>query len=137
MPNMQLIESIRRVETDIHDTKDRIKVLAETRKANIAELPEYTQLAELLAQVVKARQELKSAVKGDTDISKMGSELEKERFKLTDLKEMLSHHLVLYREQSKNAYIEQEESTKVRPIILSAKLGKPEYHQEALPIGAN
>ena len=132
MANMELIESIHRIDQDIADTRARIKVLADTRRANVEELDEFKELELLMEEVRNARGRLNAAMKDDSTISDIDAELVEERFKFNDLKEMLSHHLVLYNKEAEATFVDITGSEKVRPIVLSAKLGKPEYHQEEL-----
>lgn len=133
MLDMDLIESIRATESDIKAARDDLKVAREAKADLVAELPESRELANLIEEVSSTRKKIAAAAKGDHDIERLDEQIAELTLKLTDLQEILSHHLVEYRETSKTTFIEQGDSSKVRPIILSAKLGKPEYHQEAIP----
>jgi polyribonucleotide nucleotidyltransferase len=128
----EMIESIRRVEQDIRESAAKTKRLKADALDAAQQLQEYQDVQELAAKLKEARATLKAAIMDD----RIAAELEAETATLKDLREILSHHLVRYREASENSYIEDEESNKVRPILVTAKLGKPEYHQEEMFVEA-
>lgn len=125
-----LIEAIVRVDNEIKDTKNKLRDRRADVKQMIEELPEFAQLQEIMEQVVAAKNELKGAIAADKDVQVAAADVEDIAFKLRDLKEILSHHLVAYYEETGKKFI--IEGVDDRPIILSAKLGKREPHQESM-----
>jgi hypothetical protein len=134
MADMELIESIRRVEQDIRESRAKVVDLRDDLAQAVSDLPESGVLVEAVSEVKIAREKLKQAIADDKDCVALRDAKEAEASKLKDLREILSYHLVRYRETSQTTYIEEELSSKVRPIRLKAWLDKPEYHQEALPL---
>lgn len=130
--DMELIESIRRVELEIAESSGKIKRLKADRADAVEQLQEHADVQELADKLKEARATLKAAITDDPTVGPITAELEEEQAKLKDLRDILSLHLVRYRETSEKQYIEETDSSKVRPILVTAKLGKPEYHQEAM-----
>lgn len=135
MPNMSLINSIHRIGQDIHESRQKIRTVKAEYKEAILELDEYTELQDLLKLVADKRKLLKAAIKDDANCSHIASELEELNFKLKDQRDILSFHLVAYKEETSDGFVKfDEDDGKVRPIRLKATLDKPEYHQEMLPL---
>lgn len=136
MADMELLGSIHRIEQDIRESSGRLKDWNEQLGQAVSELPESSDLVDAMSAAKTARENLKQAIQDDKDCAVLEASKEAEATKLGDLREILSHHLVLYRETSHATYLEQDDSSKVRPILVTAKLGKPEYQQEVLPLDA-
>lgn len=130
MADMDLIESIRRVEQDIRETLAIQKSTNAEFLDAMSQLPEYGEMQKA-ADVLRSRKvELSVAVRNDQDCHRLRAELDERASKLADLREILSLHLIRYRENQE--FLEELDSKKVRPILVTAKLGKPEYQQETM-----
>jgi hypothetical protein len=132
MAEMNLINDIHRVEQEIEECTAKIKTIKDDRKSQIEELPECKDLQGLTNDLKVARELLKGAIEADKDISTTSSELSEYKFKLNDLKEILSHNLVIYFRDTGREVVEDFEST-TRQIVIKAKLGAKALDQESLP----
>lgn len=130
--DMELMKSIRRVELDIDESKERIATLKEARQVSLDNMQEYADVTELEGKLKEARETLKWALTDDKDIAPIDADLEEERFKLKDLRDILSVHLLKYRDDTGQNFVEEEGSKKIRPLIITAKKGKLEFHQEEM-----
>lgn len=132
MPDMDLIENIRRVEADIRQGKAQLKELGEELEEIATNAAGYRRVAELTEELGTARKMLQAELAEDTDYQRTSDAAGEIKFKLKDSQDILSAHLLEYREHTQTDYVEEEDSKKVRNIVVTAKLSKPEYHQEAL-----
>jgi hypothetical protein len=133
--DMELIESIRRVEQDIRQARDEQKELNTEFVEAIKELPEYEDVQTAARILQERRTDLAAAIKRDEECEMLRSQLDEGNAKMKDLREILSHNLVRYHESAQSTSLPEAESKKVRQIILTAKLGQPEFVQEELFTG--
>lgn len=119
------IEAIHRLMTEISETKQKAKTVKDNLKDVLDQNDEYRALEDDLKELTTKRAQAKKVLQADKDYQLVASELEELKFKLKDLQEILSHHLVTYYDESKKLQLKDAEG-EVRPVILSAKIGKPE-----------
>jgi len=119
------IDAIHRLMTEITETKQKAKTVKENLKDVLEQNDEYRALEDDLKELTTKRAAAKKVLQADKDYQMVSSELEELKFKLKDLQEILSHHLVTYYDESKKLQLKDAEG-EVRPVILSAKIGKPE-----------
>jgi hypothetical protein len=77
-----------------------VKERVQNRIDLIEALPEYQALEEARAAVEAAKAKLKIAVRDNRDLAKLDVVIAEARFDLRDLREILSHTLVLYTQQT-------------------------------------
>jgi hypothetical protein len=82
MANSELIESIRRVEQDIRESKARIKQLGEAKGDEIKQLSEHSRLLEAVSELKIAQELLKRAMRDEKDIINIDADMTEERAKL-------------------------------------------------------
>lgn len=119
------IDAIHRLMTEITETKQKAKTVKDNLKDVLEQNDEYKALEDDLKELTTKRAAAKKVLQADKDYQLVSSELEELKFKLKDLQEILSHHLVTYYDESKKLQLKDSEG-EVRPVILSAKIGKPE-----------
>jgi len=119
------IAAIHRLMTEISETKQKAKTVKENLKDVLEQNDEYRALEDDLKELTTKRAAAKKILQADKDYQLVSSELEEQKFKLKDLQEILSHHLVTYYNESQKLQLKDSEG-ETRPVILSAKIGKPE-----------
>lgn len=119
------IEAIHRLMTEISETKQKAKTVKDNLKDVLEQNDEYKALEDDLKELTTKRAAAKKILQADKDYQLVASELEELKFKLKDLQEILSHHLVTYYNETSKTQLKDAEG-EVRPVILSAKVGKPE-----------
>jgi NADPH:quinone reductase-like Zn-dependent oxidoreductase len=92
--DLQLLQAIHRIESELDQVSREVKQLEGGRVALIANLPESRALAEALRALYEAR--LRIAVRENREGNKLEVDLAEVRFKRRDLKDIHSHHLVVY-----------------------------------------
>ena len=132
--DMAQLQSIHRLETEVTDAERTVRELRQQRVEHIQDLPEYRTLEDALAVVRDAHAALKLAIRSDAELTKLQEELADAAHDLRDLREMLSHHLVAYHEDTGRDVVKDHEA-RTRQIELKAKLGKPAPDQARLPLG--
>lgn len=78
-----------------------------------------------MKELTKKRAEAKKALADDKDYQVISADLDDYRLKLKDIQEILSQHLVLYYNQTRQTKI-VDAGGETRSVVLSAKLGKTE-----------
>jgi hypothetical protein len=131
--DLQQLNEIHRLEGEVDQARGGIKRLVRDRVDLIEALPEYQALEEARAAVEAAKAKLKIAVRDNRDLAKIDVEIAEARFDLRDLREILSHTLVLYTQQTGNVVIKEHDRT--RQIELRARISKRLLGQERLPLG--
>lgn len=134
--DMQQLAAIHRIETEVEESVRAVKELLEQRTALIEDLYEYTRLEEALAAVKEARVRLNLALRDNRELAKLEVDIAEARFSLRDEREILSHHLVVYTQDTGRDVVKDHEA-RTRQIELKAKLGKRALDQERLPLGLN
>jgi hypothetical protein len=131
--DLQQLQEIHRLETEVDQSRTGVKQLVQERVDMIEALPEYQALQEAKAAVEAAKARLQIAVRDNRDLAKLDVEIAEARFDLRDLREILSHTLVLYTQQTGKVVIKEHDRT--RQIELRARISKRLLGQERLPIG--
>jgi hypothetical protein len=132
--DMHALNNIHRLEVEIAAAIQSVKALLERREEIITDLAEYQALDEALVAVSEARALLKIAIRDNRQLNGLEVEIAEARFKLRDEREMLSHHLVVYTQDTGRDVLKDHEA-RTRQIELRAKLGKRALDQERLPLG--
>jgi hypothetical protein len=117
---------------EVDQTRADVKQLEQKRVDLVGALPEHQALEEARAAVEAAKARLKIAVRDNRDLAKLDVEIAEARFDLRDLREVLSHTLVLYTQQTGKIVIKEHDRT--RQIELRARISKRLLGQERLPL---
>lgn len=125
MEDERTIDAIHRLMLEIEETRQKAKDIKDNVKDVLLQNEEYQALQEEIKDLTGKRQQAKKALEADRDYQTLNSELEELKFKLKDLQEIMSHHLVTYYNETQDTTI-KDSSGEVRQLILSARVGKPE-----------
>jgi hypothetical protein len=96
--DLQQLNEIHRLEGEVDQSRAGVKQLEQKRVDLVEALPEYVALEEAKRAVEEAKARLKIAVRDNRDLAKLEVDIAEARFDLRDLREILSHTLVLYTE---------------------------------------
>lgn len=119
------LDAIHRILGEIAEAKAEAKTIKE-QLADIADQnDDYRELEEELKELTAKRVKAKEILRADNDYQKFSAELDELKFKLKDLGEILSHHLVSYYNET-NATQIKDDRGEVRQVIITAKIGRPE-----------
>jgi hypothetical protein len=121
--------AIHRLMLEMEETRDKMKAMRDNIKDVLLQNEEYQTLQEEIKEMTTKRQQAKKLLEADRDFQQLNSELEELKFKLKDLQEIMSHHLVTHYNDSRELQIKDADG-EVRLIILNAKVGKPEMNVE-------
>jgi hypothetical protein len=124
------------IDVELETSTREIKRLSDIRKGLIEDLPEYQALEAAVMAVRECRERLRLAIRDNRELAKVEVDTAEERFKLRDLREILSHHLVVYTQDTGRDVVKDHEAH-TRQIELKAKLGKRALDQARLPLGIN
>jgi hypothetical protein len=131
--DLQQLNEIHRIEGEVDQARSGVKKLVQDRIDLIEGLPEYQVLQDAREAVEAAKAKLKIAVRDNRDLARLDVDIAEARFDLRDLREILSHTLVLYTQQTGKAVLKEHD--RVRQIELRARISKRLLGQERLPIG--
>jgi predicted nucleic acid-binding Zn-ribbon protein len=119
------LQAIHRLMEEMEETRGKIKDMRDNIKDVLLQNEEYQTLQEEIKEMTTKRQQAKKLLDADRDFQQLNSELEELKFKLKDLQEIMSHHLVSHYDETRETQIKDHDG-EVRQIILSAKVGRPE-----------
>lgn len=119
------LSAIHRLLDEMSETRIKIKDMRDNIKDVLLQNEEYQNLQEEIKELTAKRQQAKKLLESDRDFQTLNAELDELKFKLKDLQEIMSHHLVTHYNDTQETSIKDPEG-EVRQIILSAKIGKPE-----------
>lgn len=119
------LDAIHRLLSEIAETKTQAKTTKEQLTDIMDQNEDYRALEEELKELTAKRVKARDILKADSDYQKFASELDELKFKLKDLGEILSHHLVTYYNETNTTQIKDDQG-ELRQVIISAKIGKPE-----------
>ena len=125
MEDETTVDAIHRLLSELAETKNQIKTTRDQIEGILEHNDEYKQLQEEVKTLITKRTEMKKMLDADKDYKHFNEELDELRFKLKDLQEILSHHLVTYYNETRSTQIKDQDG-EVRPVLLSAKIGRPE-----------
>ena len=114
---------ISRLIDEIDETKRELKTIREQLRDALDQNEEYRAAQTETETLATKRAEARKMLLDDRDYQKINAELEDTRFKLRDLNEILSHHLIEHYSQTQKTEVTDATGT-TRPVILSAKLGR-------------
>ena len=107
---------------EIQETKRRIKTLRELQQEHLEQMPEFQAVEAAKLEMQGKIDKLKIALSQDGEYNDRQEDLAGWRLKLADQEDILSLHLVHYRDEEEAQAVEFGD--KERPIVLKAKLGK-------------
>jgi TolA-binding protein len=119
------LAAIHRLMVEMEETRAKIKDMRDNIKDVLLQNEEYQTLQEELKELTGKRQQAKKLLEADRDFQTLNSELDELKFKLKDLQEIMSHHLVTHYNETQEITIKDADG-EVRQIMLSARVGKPE-----------
>jgi predicted nucleic acid-binding Zn-ribbon protein len=123
MEDKTTLEAIHRLMTELAETRDKMKKIKDDLKDIAEQNDEYRALAEELKEVGEKRATAKKMLEADKDYQVVNSELEELKFKLKDLQEIMSHHLVTYFHESGETQLTTPDGETLQ-VVVSARLGK-------------
>ncbi len=118
-------DAIERLMTEVEETRAEMKTLKEAVKDILEQNDEVKTIQEELKEVAPKRAKLKELLADDKDFQLRNGELEELKFKLKDLQEIMSHHLVTYYNETKSTQFKGSDG-EVRQLVISAKIGRSE-----------
>ena len=130
---MQQLQSIHHLQGEVSEAEREVKTLVEDYEQQLADLPEQQAVDEAERALKEAKALLKLTIVSDPDLAKLSDRIDEAKFKRRDLGEILSHHLVVYHDETGRDVIKDREAT-TRSIEFKAKLGKPTLDQPRLPL---
>lgn len=119
---------------EIQETKRRMKALREMQAEHLEQMPEWQELEAAKLQMQGKIDKLKIALSQDSVYNDRQEDIAHWRLKLNDQEDILSLHLVHYRDEEEAQTVEFGD--KERPIVLKAKLGKERDIQIEMDFGA-
>ncbi|MDQ0672962.1 hypothetical protein QFZ36_000523 [Pseudarthrobacter siccitolerans] len=122
--DMAQVNRIHSLEGEIHVAELELKAIKERRTELVTDLPEYKELEVAQAAVKAASVKLKLAIQDDRELSVLHVDRGEVAYHLHDLREMLSHHLAAYAQDTARDVIKDFQGRN-RQIEISAKLSKP------------
>ena len=134
--DLKQLQAIHYLQGEVSEADREVKTLVEDYEQHQADLPEQQAVDEAEQALKEARDRLKVAIAHDPDLARLADQIDEAKFKRRDLGEILSHHLVIYHDETGRDVIKDREST-TRAIEFKAKLGKPTLDQHRLPLGIN
>lgn len=117
--------AVHRVLLEVEDTKEQLRNFRQQLKDTVEQNQDYQELQDEVKELTIKRQVAKKLLEADKDYQLANSEVEELKFKLKDLGEILSHHLVTYYNETNETVITDTDGEK-RQVILTAKIGKSE-----------
>jgi hypothetical protein len=132
--DIQQLHQIHQLQGEVSDADREVKTLVEDYEQQLADLPEQQAVDAAERLLKEARDRLKITIASDSDLAKLADRIDEAKFRRRDLGEILSHHLVVYHDETGRDVIKDREAT-TRAIEFRAKLGKPTLDQPRLPLG--
>ncbi|HSX15121.1 MAG TPA: hypothetical protein VLE72_04460 [Candidatus Saccharimonadales bacterium] len=119
------LDAIHRLMGEITEAKIEAKTLKD-QLSDIAEgNDDYLELEDEIKDLVTKRTKAKEILRADKDYQKLSADLDELKFKLKDLGEILSHHLVSYYNETSATQIKDDRG-ELRQVIITARIGRPE-----------
>ena len=132
--DLQQLQAIHHLQGEVSDADREAKALVEAYEEQLADLPEQQAVDEAEKALKEARDRLKITIASDADLAKLADRIDEAKFHRRDVGEILSHHLVVYHDETGRDVIKDREAT-TRAIEFKAKLGKPTLDQPRLSLG--
>ncbi len=124
MEDEKTIDAIHRLMLEISETRGKAKRMGQDLKDIMEQNDDYRAIAEELKTLTLKRTAAKKILEEDKDYQVINTELDEIKFKLKDLGEIMSHHLVTYYNETHDTQIKDSEG-EIRQVVISAKIGKP------------
>ena len=131
--DMQQLQAIHHLQGEVSEADREVKTLIEDYEQQLADLPEQEAVDAAEQALKEARDRLKITIAADHNLAKLADRIDEAKFKRRDLGEILSHHLVVYHDETGRDVIKDREAT-TRAIEFKANLGKPALDQPRLPL---
>lgn len=123
MEDKTTLDAIHRLMLELAETRGKMKTVKDQLKDIAEQNDEYRAIQEELKEAATKRQTAKKLLEADKDYQLVNSELEEQKFKLKDLQEIMSHHLVTYFSETNETQLTTPEGDTMQ-VVVSAKLGK-------------
>ncbi|HEY2004602.1 MAG TPA: hypothetical protein VGH44_05825 [Candidatus Saccharimonadia bacterium] len=117
------LDAIHRLMLELAETRGKMKKIKDDLKDIADQNEEYRAIQEELKEAGEKRATAKKLLEADKDYQVVNSELEELKFKLTDLQEIMSHHLVTFFRESGETQLTTPDGETLQ-VVVSAKLGK-------------
>lgn len=118
------LAAIHRLYLEIDENEQKMRALKQNIKDVLLQNEEYQEIEEKLKEAAALRERRKTILKTDRDYVALGTELEELKFKHKDLMEIMSHHLMVYRDETHENVIKDPDGD-WRQVLVSARVGKP------------
>lgn len=125
----EALESIRLTMADIEESKRKVSAAKEMAQEKLEAMPYFDEVQTLTEKLAEAKAQLKSASMANGSYNDLLSEIADEQQKLKDLKQILSDHLVYYRDNFQEKQVEMNDDGDARELIITGKLGKEAKYQ--------
>jgi DNA integrity scanning protein DisA with diadenylate cyclase activity len=122
--DIEQLHEIHRVESEVDAAERYTKELRQKRVELICDLPEYKTLRDLQVALKQAEAKLRVAVRFNKDLNTLEVERGEAAFHLRDLREILSHHLIAYHDQTGLSVVKDRAAVS-RQIQFRARLASP------------
>lgn len=119
------LQAIHRLLLEIVENGQKIRNVKTDLKDIAEQNDEWRALREDIKELKTKQVEAKKLLEADKDYQIINSELGELKFKHKDLLEIMSHHLMEYRDSTGEDHIKDPEG-EARQIITEAKIGKPD-----------
>jgi hypothetical protein len=131
--DIQQLQAIHHLQGEVSEADREVKTLVEDYEQQLADLPEQQAVDDAERVLKEARDRLKITIASDSDLAKLADQIDEAKFRRRDLGEILSHHLVVYHDETGRDVIKDREA-RTRAIEFKAKIGKPTLDQPRLPL---
>lgn len=108
---------------DVQDTKAKLKTARELQKEHLEQIDEYNAMQDAKLVAKGLEDKLKLKLNSDSEYNNRQEHISELKHDLADQEDILSIHLIAYRDKTKDESIEVDDVTE-RPIYVSARLGK-------------
>lgn len=125
------VDSIHRVDQEITETKKVLKDREGDLQDLVESFPEFKALQEAQQALDLAKHNLKTKLEGTQGYTVLKEEVADTKFKLRDLKDILSHHVVAYYKETGKDQLDEGKSM-AREVIVKGRLGKLKHYQESM-----
>src|SRR5260221_9962636 len=115
------IQAIHRLMQELDETRKELKVLRDNLKDVLEQNDEYREIQAELKELTGKRDEAKKLLQADKDYQEVNAKVDETKFKLKDLQEIMSHHLVTFYNERQATQIKDQDG-EMRQVIISAKI---------------
>lgn len=121
MEKVHSLTEIQRLIPEVAELKAQIKTIRDSLRDVTEQNEDFQKLQAEIDTLAGKRAEAKALLLSDREYQKINTELDDYKFKLKDLQEILSHHLVEYYNQTQKTEL-TDPNGDTRQLIITAKL---------------